>query len=352
VARTRTIKPCFFRHEGLASCSPSARLLFVGLLQLADKEGRLAWGADVKDHCFPYEDVDAVELAEELIAVDSIRVYAADEKVYILFTNFAKHQKVPVSEKESALPAPDTGSMATSLSEALGLPPKERPAPKKKRNPKVSLEENPKVIHEGSGGYDVIDSVIPSARRTEGCLDLRQSSLSIQLVSPVQEEQDSCLVLEDFSDLDLGVRRVWATYRKYHPRSRTTPPRSWTEIVESCLAEYSADDLCITIRWAKESRDYAYMRSKNIDKLNNILAPTKLPGRVESALEWAGITTSMDSFLEKNAQAALRYFDECGAYGRAMGPGTLIHYMAEYGLPVPSPEVEDQVITWLKKRRE
>jgi hypothetical protein len=34
-----------------------------------------------------------------------------------------------------------------------------------------------------------------------------------------------------------------------------------------------------------------------------------------------------------------------------MGPGTLTHYMQEYGLPVPSPSVESKVIEWLMKRK-
>tara|TARA_Y100000310_G_scaffold262514_1_gene272221 strand:- start:633 stop:1004 length:372 start_codon:yes stop_codon:yes gene_type:complete len=122
-------------------------------------------------------------------------------------------------------------------------------------------------------------------------------------------------------------------------------------MVEDALGEYSADELCLVVRWAKESRDYAFMRSKNIDKLNNILAITKLPGRVESALEWAGVATSLESYLEANAQAAIRYKDEFEQSGRPMEPGTLTHYMQEYGLPVPSPDIEAKVIKWLMKRK-
>jgi hypothetical protein len=122
-------------------------------------------------------------------------------------------------------------------------------------------------------------------------------------------------------------------------------------LVEKALEEYSVEEVCLVVRWAKESRDYAFMRSKNIDKLNNILATTKLPGRIESALEWAGVATSLESYLEANAQAAIRYRDEFEQRGRPMSPGTLTHYMQEYGLPVPSPDVEAKVIQWLKKRK-
>ena len=36
MARTRSIKPSFFKNEYLAECEPMARLLFVGLWTLAD----------------------------------------------------------------------------------------------------------------------------------------------------------------------------------------------------------------------------------------------------------------------------------------------------------------------------
>jgi len=41
MARTRSIKPSFFKNEFLAECEPMARLLFVGLWTLADRDGRL-----------------------------------------------------------------------------------------------------------------------------------------------------------------------------------------------------------------------------------------------------------------------------------------------------------------------
>jgi len=41
MARSRNIKPGFFRNEMLAECSPLARLLFAGLWCLADRFGRL-----------------------------------------------------------------------------------------------------------------------------------------------------------------------------------------------------------------------------------------------------------------------------------------------------------------------
>ena len=298
MARIRSIKPEFFHHEGLASCTPHARLLFVAMLQLADRSGRFRWiPMQVHAHAFPHErELDIPALAAELEGIGCIRTYTVGGKRFVDVENFTKHQKVPNSERKSVLPQVSQETLTTFV------------------------------------GHDVKQS-----------RHWRDGGM----------EGDSVSSGLNGKDVDLGtsVSRIWNTYKKYHPRSRHAPPKSWREMVEDALGEYSADELCLVVRWAKESRDYSFQRSKKLDKLNNILAFTKLPGRIESALEWAGVATSLESYLEANAQAAIRYKDEFEQGGRAMDPGTLTHYMQEYGLPVPSPDIEAKVIKWLMKRK-
>lgn len=54
--RARNIKPGFFKNEDISECSPSARLLFIGLWMLADREGRLEYRPKRwKGELFPYE---------------------------------------------------------------------------------------------------------------------------------------------------------------------------------------------------------------------------------------------------------------------------------------------------------
>lgn len=251
----------------------------------------------VHAHAFPHEpELDLVALAAELEAVGCIRLYQAGGRRFVDVENFTKHQKVPSSERESVLPGVSTETLSTFV--------------------RHGVEES---RHWKDGSMEVLED----ASRSNGKTPLR-----------------------------LSVSRIWNTYKKYHPNSRTEPPKAWKEMLGKALGEHSADELCLVVRWAKESRDYSFQRSKNLDKLNNILAPTKLPGRIESALEWAGVATSLESYLEKNAQAALRYRDELEGFDREMLPGSLIHFMQEYSLPVPSPDVEKRVIGWLKSRKE
>jgi hypothetical protein len=67
VARARNIKPGFFTNPELAKCSPYARLLFIGLWLLADREGRLDdRPKHIKVQIFPCEDIDGDMLLGEL----------------------------------------------------------------------------------------------------------------------------------------------------------------------------------------------------------------------------------------------------------------------------------------------
>ena len=59
MARARIIKPSFFKNEELSECSYEARLLFIGLWTLADREGYVEYRPKrIKAELFPYDTVD------------------------------------------------------------------------------------------------------------------------------------------------------------------------------------------------------------------------------------------------------------------------------------------------------
>lgn len=105
MARARTIRPEFFQHEGLAECSPAARLLFIGLWTLADREGRLEDRPKrIGAMLMPYEDADIEALLTELQTRNFIERYDAAEKSVISIPKFAKHQHPHPKEPTSELP--------------------------------------------------------------------------------------------------------------------------------------------------------------------------------------------------------------------------------------------------------
>lgn len=106
MARARNIKPGFFANEELAECSFEARLLFAGLWTLADRKGRLADRPKrIKAQLFPYDDVDAEKLIQELAARGFVRRYAVGDLKLIDIPSFERNQNPHHTEKQSTLPA-------------------------------------------------------------------------------------------------------------------------------------------------------------------------------------------------------------------------------------------------------
>lgn len=105
MARARNIKPGFFRNADLVELSMEARLLFVGLWTLADREGRLDdRPKQIKMEIFPADSVDCDALLNGLAATNMVARYEVDGKRYLQVVNFAKHQNPHRDEKPSTIP--------------------------------------------------------------------------------------------------------------------------------------------------------------------------------------------------------------------------------------------------------
>lgn len=110
MARIRTIKPEFFTHRELAGCTPHARLLAIGLLTMADCEGRMELiPMQVHAGVFPWEaSVCVSELLQELQRVGYVQKYTDSGRDYLQIVNFVKHQRITGKEAQqrSKLPEP------------------------------------------------------------------------------------------------------------------------------------------------------------------------------------------------------------------------------------------------------
>lgn len=109
MARARNIKPGIMDNEVLAECDFSARLLFVYLWMLADRDGRLEDRPKrIRVQAFPYDEgVDADTLLQQLHEKQFIQRYEVDGNQYIQILKFSEHQTPHVKEKASTIPAPD-----------------------------------------------------------------------------------------------------------------------------------------------------------------------------------------------------------------------------------------------------
>jgi hypothetical protein len=110
VARIRTVKPEFFQHEELGAQAFAARLLAIGLMQLADGHGRLRWvPKQIEAHVFPWDEVDLEALATGLESAGILLRYQVGSRRFACFPNFRKHQRITGKEAalESKYPHPD-----------------------------------------------------------------------------------------------------------------------------------------------------------------------------------------------------------------------------------------------------
>jgi hypothetical protein len=108
MARARNIKPSTFTNDVLAECPALARLLFIGLWTIADREGRLEdRPKKIRAEVLPYDDCDPDSLLQALADKGFIARYQHGGNQYIQIVNFKKHQNPHQKEQASTIPAPD-----------------------------------------------------------------------------------------------------------------------------------------------------------------------------------------------------------------------------------------------------
>lgn len=121
--RIRTLKPELWQDEAVGQLGPWPRLLFIGLITMADDEGRLrAMPTAIAGHVFPYDEVAPRRLRgwlEEVAGMGLIELYAYGTTPYIQITGWAKHQKV-YKATPSTLPPPISRNGSGKLLERVG----------------------------------------------------------------------------------------------------------------------------------------------------------------------------------------------------------------------------------------
>lgn len=111
MSRIRTIKPDFFKHEGLFDAERETglplRLAFAGLWTQCDREGRFVWRPrQLKTDVLPYDDIDFSRVLDALMTRGFILKYASKGEVFGYIPSWSKHQVINNREKASDLPDP------------------------------------------------------------------------------------------------------------------------------------------------------------------------------------------------------------------------------------------------------
>jgi hypothetical protein len=113
MARIRTIKPEFFRHEGLYELEREsglpARVAFAGLWTVVDREGRFVWKPRaLKLDCLPYDECDFASVLEALESKGFVIRYKDSGRELGFIPSWHEHQVVNIREAKSLLPEPNT----------------------------------------------------------------------------------------------------------------------------------------------------------------------------------------------------------------------------------------------------
>lgn len=94
MARIRSVHPALFTDEAWVSCSPLARILYVGLWTDADDQGLFEWKPlQIKMRLLPGDTADVPAMLAELVEAGLIRTYRVAEKTYGAIRNFRKFQR-------------------------------------------------------------------------------------------------------------------------------------------------------------------------------------------------------------------------------------------------------------------
>ena len=106
MARSRNIKPGFFKNEDLGTADPFVSLLFAGMWTLADRSGILEdRPLRIKAELFPYRDnFDINRYITVLVSLGFIHRYEINGLKLIQIINFTKHQNPHHTEKKSEYP--------------------------------------------------------------------------------------------------------------------------------------------------------------------------------------------------------------------------------------------------------
>lgn len=94
MARIRSVHPSLFTDESWVSCSPLARILYIGLWTDADDQGLFEWKPlQIKMRLLPGDAGEVVSMLAELEGVGLICAYEVDGKRYGAIANFRKFQR-------------------------------------------------------------------------------------------------------------------------------------------------------------------------------------------------------------------------------------------------------------------
>lgn len=167
MARIRTVKPEFFRHEGLqdlerANPGQHVMLTFAGLWTLCDKAGRFEWKPrTIKLDVLPFLEFDMGTTLMLLERFSYVRRYIADGKTYGVIPSFEEHQRINGKEAQEPPKHPEPAEYIEQQAEGSN-----REATGKQPRSQEGKGREGKEEGKGNGGSRVASLAVPTASLT------------------------------------------------------------------------------------------------------------------------------------------------------------------------------------------
>ena len=125
MARIRSIKPQFFGSGTTSRLSLEARLVAIGLISMADDDGRLFGSVKaISAYVFPHDDIPAAKITKwlrELTSEAYLVLYEVDGLQYGWLPKFREHQRIN-KPTPSTLPPPPSAESLRTLSRSGSTP--------------------------------------------------------------------------------------------------------------------------------------------------------------------------------------------------------------------------------------
>lgn len=228
MARSRNLKPGFFKNDQLAECGAIGMVTFAGLWCIADCNGNLEHRPRrIKAEVIPYFEDDIEEILLALAARGFIQLYGPTGDEYLHIVNFEKHQNPHKKEKDagSDIPEPELfrerpgqDQVENGDGNALTDPPREKPG----QDP-----ENPGIAPDNPDLAGLIPSSPfppPDSRETPPAAGAASSSPNGDDLPAKSEKTPYRAVLNLYHQMlpDLPMVKVMTNKRKAALRQRHT----------------------------------------------------------------------------------------------------------------------------------
>lgn len=233
---SRSICTSVQMDELISSQGYEAGLLITWLIPHLDVAGRVnGHPRTIKSLVYPMrEDITAQRVEEMLQKAHSLGLiirYEVDDKSYIVFPEFKKHQVGLRLNRERASVIPDSYGIYSGTTPAL-LRSNSGATPADGRPREVKISKDKAKSNSKPSSSKELDSVVSPPRKTRTVMSQQPDKEVVRIVTSG------------------GVQEVFAHYRTYHPKAHPKPTsksKEWILIKARLNEGHPVDNLCLAI---------------------------------------------------------------------------------------------------------